>query len=230
LASASGVDISFANKGGLGLSTSGLGELATKIAEFDLAEIQKIDAAGLSLLGKLVPNIGAMLNLFTGKGVTSEQGADAFLALGAKTLRESVSSFSQYEKGLMAFQTHKMMNRRGQVTDRSTSTLEAIFNTIGLNVENSDRKRAMQDSVFEDDKTAKAYGDALARALTTADATGNYKNYQNLIKYFSGIYAEDTEGYDNMMARLRQNLRGNHTRIAIKYFEKTGRFINLEEE
>ena len=230
LASALGVDISFANKGGLGLTTAGLGELAYKLASFDLVEIQKIDAAGLSLLTKLVPNVGAMLSLVSAKGTTSEEGIDAFLAIGSKTLRESVSSFSSYEQAYQALQTHNMMNRRGQIIDKNTSSLEALLNMVGLDVTNSNVKRAMKDYLYEDDKMSKIYGDTLSRQLRVADATGNYDTYNNLIKFYSGLYEDDTEGYTKMMARLRQNLKSDSTRLMMKYYEKTNRLINLTEE
>ena len=230
LASALGVDVSFANKGGLGLSTSGLGELATKIAYLDFAEIQKIDAASLSVLGNLLPNVYAMVKLFTDSDVTSEQGVTAFLAMGRKTLRESVSAFGTYEQAFLSLQTNNMMNRRGQITDKSTSNLEVLLNTFGLKVENSEVKRAMKDYLFEDNKTAKAYGDVLTRALKVASATDNYTTYQELVTYFSGIYAEDKEGLDTMFKRLRQNLKDDSSRISLKFWKKTQRYIDLNEE
>ena len=41
---------------------------------------------------------------------------------------------------------------------------------------------------------------------------------------------EDKEGLDTMFKRLRQNLKDDSSRISLKFWKKTQRYIDLNEE
>lgn len=186
LANAMGVDVAFGNRGGLGLTSGGWGEVVTNLVTMDFKELQKMDAAGLSVLGKIAPNIYALMKIINPAAEyfgTKEQLTSA-IALANKGLRETVSSYSGVERAYIAVQLGMHLDRLGKTTDKNSTTTEVILGLLGLDPSNATDKRAMKEALKGSDSLTKTTTDLLVRQLNIAMKTIDKEDFQIAFKRF----------------------------------------------
>lgn len=221
-ANALGVDVAFAHRAGLGLTSGGWGEVAAKIASLDLEEVLKIDAAGMSTLAKATAagyNMLKLLNPSSEYFGTIEQ-LDAAIAVGTAGLRDTVSSYNNFERAYIAATLGMHVDKLGATTDRASTTMEVVLGILGLDPSNEAAKRAMKESLKGAFTFRKTTVKVLARELNLAIKSNNFDKFLASRKFlFSVLDEQERRGINKSILSKAKNTTKS---IQMQYFKQTG--------
>lgn len=226
LSNALDIDIAFAHRAGLGLTEGGWGEVATKIATMDTKEILKIDAAGMSTLGKVLPGLYDLVTLLNpaNEYFGTREHMDVALMSAQKTLRDTISSYSAYERAYLATKMGMHYDKLGRVTDRNSTIMETILGVFGLDPSNERDIRAMKDPR---DPSLQRHVDLIARELNLALQGEDFTKYISLRKFLMSTMDEGQRAKVNKGVLAK--IKGGSERVVLEYYKNHGILHDIED-
>jgi len=234
-ANALGIDVAFTHRAGLGLSSGGWGEVASKIATIastgaGVEELLKIDAAGMSTLGSILPGVYSLISLInpTNEYFATREQFDVALMIASKTLRDSVSSYSAYERAYYAMKLGMHYDKLGRATDKDSTVMETILGVFGLDPSNERDARALRDALRGErtylDTTVKVLSRQLNLALRSDDFT-KYLSARRL--FFSGL---DSHEKTTINKAVMGNMKQGNSSVIMKYHRAHGVVHDIDKE
>jgi hypothetical protein len=217
------IEVSFANRAGLGLSESGISELLKHIATLNIKELKKFDAVSLEVLDKTLTAASDLISVINPKGLSfaSQKHARVIWEVTHHHLKNIVSSYNAGDRFRWAMEQGKWIDTAGNITDENTTTMEAVFGLMGLDPGDSVTKRAMKQALQEDRNKYKFIVDILANQANIALRSEGFEQWKLYNTLMLGLLGnlEDADKEDILQRAYKKAGRDENS-IMLDYAEK----------
>ena len=220
-----GLDVNTHYRTGLGLTTSGWGQVIFNIADIEnWDKLLTVESAPLSTASE---NIQGIVNIFTtlsavGSDITTKNGFNMAAESFGSFFRTNVSSYSRAERAYMAMKSGIYYDRLLGNKAKDISDWEAVGIIFGFDPSITQDTRAIQEILIDNKKIDSKHVDTLVRSMRKAVQDGNFEQFTFDKTVILNTIDDDSRRLDIMKRVINKVKQDKNGKLFMQYLRLAG--------